>query len=190
MSWFHGSLYTMERHLKRREKLSKRHYALWNKFKWTDENTQKIFALNDFIMQKERELYDTALKMRNDVENHIKNGDEYYKTYDLEISLTYDPDDEETTPFADNNTIFDLAAFTDFEKHCFANEGDPIRAFEDMFNRDENYNGYDGFRECPDKSHYICRYMHDLIDYHETYTLLDLLYMKTENFFTDCTIHI
>lgn len=183
--------YDVEKVLKRNKKILARHYKLMREFEWTDENTQKIFALNDFIMQKECELYDNAVKIKNDLENHIKNGDTYYKTYDFEINLIYEPDDEECSPVADNKTIWDLYYSTNFDflEHFFANEGDKTESFEKVFSRDENYNGIEHFFSCPDKSHYICRYLHCLLEL-DTYTFHDLLYMKLENFFTDYSVHI
>lgn len=184
--------YDVEKVLKRNKRILARHYKLMSEFEWTDENTQKIFALNDFIMQKERELYDNAVKIRNDLENHIKNDDTYYKGYDFEIRFSYEPNDAECSPIADKETIWDLYYSTNnlFTEHFFANEGDEIQPFEEMFFRDENYNGYDCFTDCPDKSHYICSYLLKLIDNNATYTLQDLLYMEPENFFTDYSIHI
>lgn len=174
--------------LKRDKKILARYHKLMSEFKWTDENMQKIFALNDFIMQKERELYDNAVKIRNDLENHVKNG--YYKTYDFEINIIYEPDHEECSPIADEETFWDLYYSTDhsYTEHILPS-GDEIQPFEEMFSRNKNYNGYDCFQNCPDKSHYLCEYLPLLIDKNASYTLQDLLYMKPKHFCTVYSIH-
>lgn len=159
-------------------------YNKWraeNKFEWTEENTRRILALNDAIMQKENKLYELFANVKRDIEKLIAEGHMYYENYDIEATLSYEAEDY-STPVDDDSTMMDVYCCTNFDIcTCLRTSKDqPLEPRDQMLDRDMNWN-HDIFRNLPDRSHYICRFLHILAE-ERTYTMEDLLYLNPDNF--------
>lgn len=168
-------------------KMSKRveaRYDKWSrerKFEWTDENVRRIIALNNALMEKENNLYDLFVKVKNDIEKLIADGHSYYENYDIEATLSYEAGDY-STPIADDKTMCDVYCCTNFSTCCClrTSKDRPLETRDKALFRDMNWN-HDMFREFPDRQQYICRFLHVLAE-EGTYTMEDLLYLNPDNF--------
>lgn len=177
--------------LKRHRKIEKR-YSKWldkhwavdakEPFEWTKEKTEKIFTLNDAIIEKENNLYKLLADVKSDVDHLLTNGHTYYKKYDIDAFLSYEAEDF-STPTGDDKTMYEVYAATDFYlcNGLHTNAGEPLETLEKELKRDENYNWVWAFRDIPDREHYITRFLYKLVD-QGTYTLDDLLYLNPEYF--------
>ena len=151
------------------------------KFEWTEENVRRLLALNDAIMQKENKLYELFVNVNRDIEKLIVEGHSYYENYDIEATLSYEADDY-STPIADENTMFDVYCCTNFDSctRLYTSKDRPLEPRDKMLGRDMNWN-HDMFRTLPDRSLYICRFLHILAE-EGTYTMEDFLYLNPDNF--------
>ena|GEM_PF-3787989 len=162
-------------------------YSKWqaeNKFEWTEENTRRILALNDAIMQKENKLYELLANVKSDIEKLIAEGHSYYEHYDIGATLSYEAEDY-STPIADEDTMMDVYCCTHFDM-CIdlcTSKDRPLEPRDEILGRDMNWN-HDKFFTMPDRSHYICRFLHFLTE-QRTYTMEDLLYLNPD-YFVEC----
>lgn len=156
-------------------------WCMENKFEWTDENVRRIVALNNALMEKENNLYDLFVKVKNDIEKLIADGHSYYENYDIEATLSYEAGDY-STPIADDKTMCDVYCCTNFSACCWLRTSKdlPLDSRDHVLARDLNWN-HDMFRNFPNRQQYICRFLHVLAE-EETYTMEDLLYLNPDNF--------
>lgn len=191
-----GKLFIEEERYKKHRRVFKR-YEKWmtkhwsvdayskDKFKWTEENVQKLFALNDAIIEKENKLFKLFSDVKNDIENLLTTGHFYYENYDIEAYLSYEAE-EFATSTGDEDTMHEVYAATDF---CYCNPlytsaDRTLKAMEEELHRDTNYNYTWAFRTIPDREHYISRFLYDLLQ-QDTYTIEDLLYLNPK-YFVEC----
>ncbi len=165
----------------------KARYNKWrteNKFEWTEENTRRILALNDALMQKENKLYKQIAIAKRDVEKLIAEGYFYYEHYDIKATLSYEAKDH-STPIADKDTMTDVYCCTNFAlcTGLYTSTDQPLEPRGKMLGRYMNWN-HDMFSTMPDRSHYICRFLHYLTE-QRTYTMEDLLYLNPD-YFVEC----
>ena len=179
---------------KEQQKVEKRH-SDWvdkhwacgapDKFQWTQEKMERLFAVNDGIIQKENELYKLLASVKNDLDALIASGHSYYENYSVDAYLDYEPpeDSDYETPTGDSDTMRDVCFCTDFDlcNELYASAGEPLGSLEEKLRRDTNYNWTWPFRELPDQDHYITRYLYTLLE-RGTYTLDDILYLNPEWF--------
>ena len=156
-----------------------------DKFKWTEENVQKLFALNDAIIEKENKLFKLFSDVKNDMENLLATGHSYYENYDIDAYLSYEAD-KYVSLNSDDNTMHEVYEATEF---CYCNAlytsaGRPLKTMEEELNRDTNYNYTWAFRSIPYREHYISRFLYDLVQ-QGTYTIEDLLYLNPK-YFVEC----
>lgn len=191
-----GKIFVEQERYKKLRKVIKRYKKWMNKhwwsdanpkdqFKWTEENVQKLFALNDAIIEKENKLFKLFSDVKNDMENLLATGHSYYENYDIEAYLSYEAE-EYATSTGDEKTMYEVYASTDF---CYCNTlytsaSRPLKTMEEELHRDTNFNWDWQFRDIPDKDHYISRFLYDLME-QGTYTFEDLLYLKPE-YFLEC----
>ena len=74
--------------------LSERVTKIHRHFVWTNENKEKLLKINDKIMQTFEKAYNEAVSLYNDLENRIKNNDDFIKDYDITVKLNFFMGDE------------------------------------------------------------------------------------------------
>jgi len=74
--------------------LSERVTKIHSNFKWINENKNKLIKINDKIIQTFEKAYNEAFSVRNELENRIKNGDDFLKDYEISIKLDFYMGDE------------------------------------------------------------------------------------------------
>lgn len=177
-------MYPSKWKLEMEERVEKR-WFLWhekNNFTWTNENVQKIFCLNDAIIQKENELYELLANVKNDIETLLSSGKTYYRYYDIDAYLSYEADDY-STPTGDDKTMCDVYCCTTFE-NCMGfrtSADEPLKTVDEYFMRDTNFNYDYPFRDLPNREHKISRSLYWLIQ-QDTYTIENLLYLNPKYF--------
>jgi len=87
--------------------LSERVVKLNNAFLWTDENKQVFLNINDKLKASFEKAYKKALAVADELEERIKDNDDFINYYEIEISLTIFmkkpfPDDDKSSYKFDN----------------------------------------------------------------------------------------
>jgi hypothetical protein len=68
--------------------LRERVIKLNNNFEWTNGNKQKLLNVNDKFMQVFDMAYNEAISSAFELENRIKNNDQFIKDYEIKIKMT------------------------------------------------------------------------------------------------------
>ena len=153
-----------------------------DKFTWTEEKMERLFAVNDAIIEKENALYHLLENVKADIDGLLAAGHSYYEAYDIDAYLSYEAE-EYATSTGDEETMFAVYAATDFE-YCngmYTAAGRPLGTLEEELSRDTNYNWEWPFRAVPDREHYITRFLCKLLE-QGTYTPEDVLYLNPDYF--------
>ena len=70
------------------ERLSAREKMLNKSFVWTEENKARFLVVNNAFIDAIEKAHSEALKMSKEIDEKIKNGNNFFQYYDIEILLT------------------------------------------------------------------------------------------------------
>jgi hypothetical protein len=143
-------------------------------FKWTDENKKKLIKISDKFFEVFETAHKKAVSIASDIEEKIKNNDDFIKDYKISIKINPYINDE----YYENNNIgyclsepesLDAPIFHSFRHSSYKDELERIPIYID---RSLNWN-IEYFDDIF-KDDYISYAIHDLLD-HNCWSFNDII---------------
>ena len=164
-----------------RKNLYLRKHLFNDMFEWTPGNAQAVKNLNNDVKELYRHIYDKLLAMKKVFDAKIESGESEYKGYFIVAEVAFMPPTDVTE--AESDRWFDLCNATEPKGNAIAFAWDRrVESFEEQMGLDEpsaNENPFD-VPELDDTC--ICPIIRDMFCRNETFSLMDALKMKKENF--------
>ena len=168
---------------KLKRELEKRQRKLNKNFVWTPEKVEKLRGFNDKMWFRYKEAYNEVCRLKKEFDNRFAAGDKNYESYDIRTKFWYNHE-EDGLDKKEIQLWEDLCEASVFWGPEFvAMTGrDTLKSFEEeMLYDGQSWNEYPFNTPALDG---ICIYyfMHDIFNHNHTYSLVDLMQMKPENF--------
>ena len=168
---------------KLKRELVKRQRKLNKNFVWTPEKVKKLQDFNDKMWFRYKEAFDEVCRLKKEFDNRFAAGDKNYESYDIRTEFWYNHE-EDGLDKKEIQLWEDLceASFFWGPEFVAMTGRDTLKSFEEeMLYDGHSWNEYPFNTPVLDG---ICIYyfMHDIFNHNHTYSLVDLMQMKPENF--------
>ena len=165
--------------------LEKRQRALDNNFKWSEENIQKMFAVNAIVWKKYDQM-EQNIKRLASVFRELSKTDPFFEPWDIDAELRYQS--KKPTDIASiemHKLLYQHTRSFGMDLHLNANI--PEESFRDNINRDEhlnwNFEVYAWHFNEEQKKVRFNFFMHTVFIDDHTFSFEDLVRMEEDGFF-------